>query len=90
MNDTLVDTISTLGGLSTALLAISGLLWGAYKLFKKFIYIQDAVSTLKPNGGNSTADKINKILVKLENFDERLKTLEEGGRKKWFKKSSKN
>lgn len=82
MDKTLI-IISILGGGAVSLTAIFVFIRGVYRVVRRIFHIADAVTQLRPNGGSSLADAINRIDKNVKEIDSRVKKLEE--RRRWLK-----
>lgn len=65
--------------ISGSIVAFSTLVYGAWRIFKRLVYITDAVQQLHPGdltNGRSVADKVNGIDYKLNRLEERMVRVE--------------
>ena len=58
-------------GVATGLTTILGAIWAVHKYTTKAL-VRDFLSELKPNGGSSIKDKVNKIEEKQEKMESRI------------------
>lgn len=63
----LLDWVGILAGLT----AILGSIWAVHKFTTKAL-VRDFLSELKPNGGSSIKDKVNKIEEKQDKMESRI------------------
>lgn len=56
-----LEFIKTAGAIAASLMAIGAFFGGIWWLARRIVKIAEAVQQLRPNGGSSLADKVNKI-----------------------------
>jgi hypothetical protein len=70
-----VELIKTIGAVCASLMAIATLCGGIWWLVRRVVKITDAVQQLRPNGGSSIADKVNKISTNMDDMKKNIETL---------------
>lgn len=70
------------GAFVGGLTAIGLFIRGVWRLVRRIVHISDAVTQLKPNGGSSMYDKVNKMHITVQDLVDRVEKLEN---KRWIK-----